>query len=66
MLTEGKLTLSISDSDVPSGTILARLTRLKGVIKITPNHLMNTLTIEYDPDRITDEQIRSFVKKQQR
>jgi hypothetical protein len=48
---------------IASGKIERRLRKLKGIRKITINHLSQTVKISYDPNAVTVEKIRSLLKK---
>ena len=57
-------TIRISEID-PGGLEKARavVSNLTGVVKSDADHILQMLTVEYDPERITLNEIRSAVRK---
>ncbi len=59
-----KAIFSLSNLGCPSaGTIENRLKKLKGVREAYVNCVTNMLLIDYDPDELTAEDIRGFLRK---
>jgi len=48
---------------IPSGKIEEELRKLNGIKEITINHLTHTVKIRYDPKVITEEKMRSIIKR---
>ena len=48
---------------IQSGRIERELRKLKGIKEITINHLTHTVKIRYDPKVITEEKMRSIIKR---
>ncbi len=46
-----------------SAVIERRLTKLPGVRDVTVNYITDTVLVNYDPRRVTTEDIRAFLKK---
>jgi len=57
------LSLLRPENPIPSGKIERQLRKLRGVKEITINPITHTVKIRYDPHVMTDEKMRSFIRK---
>jgi hypothetical protein len=55
--------LYLSSREIPSGIMERGLRTLKGIKKVSINHLARTVWINYDPAKISSTQIREFLNK---
>ena len=60
---KAKGTIHVSDNKVPCGLEEAKemVSQIKGVLDVESNHLTHLLSIEYDPQKVTLDQIRKAV-----
>ena len=60
-----KCLIHIPAKDAPCGLekIRESVSKIVGVFDAEANHISDTLTVEYDPDRVTLDQIRRAIKE---
>ena len=60
--------IHVNGDDISCGLEEAKVLvfRLKGVLNVESNHVSETLVIEYDPDKVTLDQIRETIKNRRK